>query len=137
MTVQRLCAVTMVCWCLATTEVQASNSKRVTNRWFSERIAKESSLGSATLEYEEWNPHKRSLLQKPRPPLVVNYTIWKPEDIEGALLRWDEHYPDLISVTTAQDAYDLPTAGTDQDCPFQEDQDGCLNYIATIQDFIL
>eukprot|EP00977_Amphora_coffeiformis_P020019 scaffold7805_cov153-Amphora_coffeaeformis.AAC.3 len=88
------------------------------------------------LEYEEWNPHRRSLLNKPRPSQIVNYTVWKPEDIAGTLTRWGEHYSDLIQVTTSQEAYDLPTAGTDKDCPFNTDSDGCVNYVATIQDYI-
>jgi len=41
----------------------------------------------------------------------------------------------LIQVTTAQEAYGLPTAGTKKDCPFYEESDGCPNYFYTLQDF--
>ena len=99
-------------------------------------VAEVNGVTTPLLEYEEWNPHRRNLINKPRPAQIVNYTVWKPEDIAGTLTRWGEHYPNLIQVTTSQEAYDLPTAGTDEDCPFNTDSDGCLNYVATIQDYI-
>jgi Zinc carboxypeptidase len=64
-----------------------------------------------------------------------NYELWEPHEISETLLRWAEHYPDLIRVTTAQEAYKLPTAGGKDDCPFDKNVDGCLNYIVTLQDF--
>ena len=79
----------------------------------------------------------RMLKPMPRPKQVTNYTIWTSQQIEETLQRWQLHYPDLISVDTAQDAYDFPAAGGPGDCPFHEPEiDGCLNYFATIQDFI-
>ena len=52
------------------------------------------------------------------------------------MLEWADHYPKFVRVTTAQEAYGLPRAGTADDCPFDEGGDGCLNYIVTIQDFV-
>ncbi len=66
---------------------------------------------------------------------VVNYHIWDPSEIPPILDLWAQEYPGLISVTTAQEAYGLPTAGTRNDCPFDEGK-GCLNYMFTIQDFV-
>lgn len=66
---------------------------------------------------------------------IQKYHLWEPRVISETLLRWVEHYPDLIRVTTAQEAYGLPTAGGKEDCPFDKDVDGCLNYIVTLQDF--
>lgn len=66
---------------------------------------------------------------------VVPYEIWDPSKFPPVLEEWAEKYPDLISVTTAQEAYGLPTAGTANDCPFDKGK-GCLNYMFTIQDFI-
>jgi hypothetical protein len=43
-------------------------------------------------------------------------------------------YPDFVRVTTSQDAFGLPAAGTVNDCPFDEGV-GCKNYILTIQDY--
>jgi hypothetical protein len=91
-----------------------------------------------SMEYEEWNPYvqDRNLASKEPPAQITQYTIWKPEEIAGRLTRWADHYPDLIRVTTSQDAYQLPAAGRATDCPFDEDQDGCLNYIAVLQDYL-
>jgi hypothetical protein len=66
---------------------------------------------------------------------IQKYQLWEPNEISETLLRWAEHYPDLIRVTTAQDAYGLPTAGGKDDCPFDREVNGCLNYIVTLQDF--
>jgi len=66
---------------------------------------------------------------------IRQYVLWKPEEIPDALNKWAKHYPDLVRVTTAQEAYGLPRAGDTDDCPF-DDGEGCLNYILTIQDFI-
>ena len=62
------------------------------------------------------------------------YELWKPDEIRATVLKWAEHYPTLITVTTAQEAYGLPTAGTSEDCPFETENPGCLNYILTLQD---
>ena len=62
------------------------------------------------------------------------YELWKPEQIRETVYKWAEHYPRLITVTTAQEAYGLPTAGSSEDCPFETENSGCLNYILTLQD---
>jgi hypothetical protein len=64
------------------------------------------------------------------------YTLWKPEEISGKVVEWGSEYPDLVHVTTSQEAYGLPRAGGANDCPHDEGGDGCLNYILTIQDFV-
>lgn len=67
---------------------------------------------------------------------VRAYELWQPEEIVESILRWAGHYPDLLRVTTSQSAYDLPSAGGKNDCPFEPDnEDGCRNYILTLQDF--
>lgn len=64
-----------------------------------------------------------------------HYVLWEPSEIKYELMKWQKHYPDFVRVTTAQEAYGLPVAGGKDDCPFDPDQDGCLNYFLTIQDF--
>lgn len=64
------------------------------------------------------------------------YILWKSEDISKKVLEWKEKYPDLVRVTTSQEAYGLPRSGGANDCPFDEGGDGCLHYIVTIQDFV-
>lgn len=66
---------------------------------------------------------------------VTPYTIWDASRFPEVMKEWEEKYPDLIRVTTAQEAYGLPVAGTKADCPFYKKR-GCLNYFFTIQDFI-
>jgi hypothetical protein len=65
---------------------------------------------------------------------VRAYELWKPEEIRETVYKWAEHYPKLITVTTAQEAYGLSTAGNSEDCPFETENPGCLNYILTLQD---
>jgi hypothetical protein len=50
-------------------------------------------------------------------------------------LKWKEHYADFVRVTTSQEAYGLPSAGGVDDCPFDSDREGCLNYLLEVQDF--
>jgi hypothetical protein len=65
------------------------------------------------------------------------YHIWEPPEFRENLKQWAEHYPHLLRLTTAQERYGLPTAGGPDDCPFDvEVEQGCLNYILTIQDFL-
>ena len=67
---------------------------------------------------------------------VRQYLLWKPEEIAETVQQWSKHYSSVLQVTTAQDAYQLPTAGGTQDCPFDSKVTGCLNYILIIQDRI-
>ena len=67
---------------------------------------------------------------------VEDYKLWDASRIPEVLKEWKEKYPDLIRVTTSQEAYGLPAAGTLQDCPFYEKQ-GCPNYFFTLQDYTL
>jgi Zinc carboxypeptidase len=69
---------------------------------------------------------------------IRQYELWKSEEIATTVKRWAEHYPNLLRVTTSQEAYGLPTAGGQGDCIFDasEGSVGCRNYILTIQDFV-
>jgi len=67
---------------------------------------------------------------------VQEYGLWDPSEIKDSLQKWADHYSEFARVTTAQDAYNLPTAGDKQDCPFDEQVRGCLNYILVLQDFV-
>jgi hypothetical protein len=75
--------------------------------------------------------HARILDDYPR-----QYALWAPVEIRNKVLEWKSLYPNLVRVTTAQDAYGLPRSGGANDCPFDEGGDGCLNYIVTMQDFV-
>ena len=66
---------------------------------------------------------------------VQQYALWKASQIRERVHRWAEHYGDFVKLSTAQDAYGLPTAGGEYDCPFDEERTGCLNYILKIQDY--
>lgn len=63
-----------------------------------------------------------------------SYTIWTSEEIKAKLDKWKDIYPDFFHMTSAQEKYGLPAAGSDSDCPFHDVQ-GCHNFIVTIQDF--
>jgi hypothetical protein len=74
------------------------------------------------------------------------YHLLSSQDIATKLHHWEERYPNLVRVTTAQAKYFLPTAGTSSDCPFEKRTTnhsnsttsagaGCLNYFLTIQDY--
>lgn len=67
---------------------------------------------------------------------VQEYELWEPHEITETVQKWAEHYPNLIRVTTAQEAYGLPAAGGPNDCPFDESVVGCLNQILLLQDFL-
>ena len=64
------------------------------------------------------------------------YVLWTSSEIRNKVLEWKSLYPNLVRVTTSQDAYGLPRSGGANDCPFDEGGDGCLNYIVTLQDFV-
>jgi hypothetical protein len=76
------------------------------------------------------------LYQEISPKNIRQYTLWSAELITQTLKEWAHHYPDLVRVTTSQEAFGLPAAGTHDDCPFDAEVEGCLNYIITIQDFL-
>jgi hypothetical protein len=80
---------------------------------------------------EDLRERERMLDEYPR-----QYALWKPEEISSKVVEWASEYPDLVHVTTSQEAYGLPRAGGANDCPHDEGGDGCLNYILTIQDFV-
>jgi hypothetical protein len=70
----------------------------------------------------------------PAPPRP--YTLLSSREIRDLLLQWADDYPTLLKLTTAQEAYGLPAAGTARDCTFDSQVNGCLNYIFTLQDFV-
>ena len=67
--------------------------------------------------------------------VVRPYEIWEASKFPPTMRSWEEKWPDLIKVSTAQEAYGLPMAGGESDCPFHEGK-GCPNYFFTIQDFV-
>jgi hypothetical protein len=67
----------------------------------------------------------------------VPYRLLTSEQIKKRLEVLQVRYPSLIHVETAQERFGLPVAGDRmEDCP-HEGGKGCLNYFATIQDFIV
>lgn len=66
---------------------------------------------------------------------VDMYELWTAREIRNQVRKWADHYPSFVRLSTAQEQYGLPVAGSSDDCPFDDEQDGCLNYILTIQDF--
>eukprot|EP00816_Leptocylindrus_hargravesii_P001589 CAMPEP_0196801782 /NCGR_PEP_ID=MMETSP1362-20130617/1558_1 /TAXON_ID=163516 /ORGANISM="Leptocylindrus danicus, Strain CCMP1856" /LENGTH=775 /DNA_ID=CAMNT_0042172905 /DNA_START=192 /DNA_END=2519 /DNA_ORIENTATION=- len=56
------------------------------------------------------------------------------EAIKSELESLQETHPKFITLGSSQDWYDLPTAGTANDCPFDSSVTGCKNYIMIIED---
>jgi Zinc carboxypeptidase len=78
---------------------------------------------------------KRQRFQEQRQKEIIRpYQLWTSEDIYERLHEWTEQFPRLVELTSAQEAYNLPGAGTDADCPFEEDAPGCKTWILTIKD---
>ena len=73
---------------------------------------------------------------KENPGAPKQYSLWPPQQIKETLYKWQNDYPDFVRLTSAQDAYGLPTAGSSDDCPYDEDVPGCKNYILTVQDYV-
>jgi hypothetical protein len=70
------------------------------------------------------------------PNKIKSFSILSSHQITKELNDLEEQYPNLASLTTSQEEYDLPTAGNSKDCTFDNDTDGCYNYFLTIQDFV-
>lgn len=81
--------------------------------------------------------HLRYLASPSEEEKARQYHIWPSQEIHETLRRWADEYPDLVRLTTAQFEYGLPRPGGPKDCPFDEGGDGCLNFILTIQDFVV
>ena len=64
------------------------------------------------------------------------YRLLNSEEIHSTLLKWKTDYPDLVEVHTAQETFGLATAGNNvnNDCPFDTNVKGCLNYYAVLTD---
>lgn len=63
------------------------------------------------------------------------YQILSPRAIKSRLYVLQKSYPNLIRIDTAQAKYGFPVAGGSDDCPHEAGK-GCVNYIATLQDFV-
>lgn len=71
--------------------------------------------------------------------VIVNgkdYSLYDSTEIHTQLEEWNLKYPDLTRVTSAQEEYGLPAAGSFDDCPFYRPAIGCPNAILTIQDYV-
>ena len=68
------------------------------------------------------------------------YQILSSKEIYEQIKVLQKTYPEFLRVTTSQERYGLPSAGTADDCPFLNDDDGnlspgCPNWILEIQDY--
>jgi hypothetical protein len=70
------------------------------------------------------------------PKIIEQYKILSSQEIHETVHGWATHYKDFVRVTTSQSKYGLPAAGTSADCPYDTDQDGCVNLILQIQDYV-
>ncbi|KAL3943522.1 MAG: hypothetical protein SGBAC_002417 [Bacillariaceae sp.] len=61
--------------------------------------------------------------------------IWSPKLVKETLDDWSNRYPQLFRTESVQEKYDIPHAGNQSDCSYDEN-DGCSQYYFTIQDFI-
>ena len=77
---------------------------------------------------------KENVVQSPA--ISEPYRLRKAEQIHDTLQSWKETYPDSVRVTSSQERYGLPRAGTDEDCPYDYNVTGCSNVFFTIQDFV-
>ena len=67
---------------------------------------------------------------------IKPYTLLSSNQITEEMYILEEKYPSLVRVSTSQKSYNLPTAGDENDCPFDSDTKGCYNYFITIEDSI-
>eukprot|EP00590_Aulacoseira_subarctica_P005026 CAMPEP_0172432904 /NCGR_PEP_ID=MMETSP1064-20121228/65515_1 /TAXON_ID=202472 /ORGANISM="Aulacoseira subarctica , Strain CCAP 1002/5" /LENGTH=707 /DNA_ID=CAMNT_0013180519 /DNA_START=21 /DNA_END=2144 /DNA_ORIENTATION=+ len=67
---------------------------------------------------------------------IVPYTYLNSEAIQTITLELPRKYPNFVEVDSSQNLYGLPSAGTDQDCLFDNSANGCANWIITIYDRI-
>ncbi|GKY92532.1 hypothetical protein MPSEU_000223500 [Mayamaea pseudoterrestris] len=114
------------------------------NKYISYAILTCGAAAAAALNYA--NLHHDSLTRRrldgsnenslATPKIIQTYSLWEPQLISKTLLEWAGRYPDFVRVTTAQDAFGLPRAGSSNDCPYDLGGDGCLNFIVTMQDFV-
>uniref|UniRef100_A0A7S2E557 Peptidase M14 domain-containing protein n=1 Tax=Ditylum brightwellii TaxID=49249 RepID=A0A7S2E557_9STRA len=82
--------------------------------------------------------------QPPPPPTVRRYTYYDSNEIYNKLLEFQDKYSEFVTLTTAQELYNLPRAGTNDDCPYEQQQHqnnnnnnnngGCSNWIVIIED---
>lgn len=61
--------------------------------------------------------------------------IWSPKQVKETLDSWSQKYPALFRQASVQQEYNVPYAGNETDCPYDDDH-GCSEYFFTIQDFI-
>jgi len=73
-------------------------------------------------------------VQEQQNEIIRPYQLWTSEEIYETLHEWTRAFPRLVELTSAQEAYNLPGAGTDSDCPFEQDSKGCKTWILTIRD---
>ncbi|KAL3782399.1 hypothetical protein HJC23_005447 [Cyclotella cryptica] len=67
------------------------------------------------------------------------YEILPSSELLSRMLALSRDYPTFVTLTTTQEWFGLPRAGTDADCPFDqtykgENNPGCNNYVLIIQD---
>ena len=67
---------------------------------------------------------------------IRNFEYIDAASIKTTLESMALDHPNLVTVGTAQDWYDLQAAGNESDCPFDTDVIGCKNYIMIIEDSI-
>lgn len=72
--------------------------------------------------------------ENPKGMMIRPYQLWTSEDIYERLHEWTQEFPRLVELTSAQEEYNLPGAGEDSDCPFEEHSRGCKTWILTIRD---
>jgi len=58
---------------------------------------------------------------------VTPYQYLDSEEIKNTLLELSQQYPELTTVTTSQDLFNLTTAGTAADCPFDHGDPKAIN----------
>eukprot|EP00814_Leptocylindrus_danicus_P009642 CAMPEP_0116025154 /NCGR_PEP_ID=MMETSP0321-20121206/12850_1 /TAXON_ID=163516 /ORGANISM="Leptocylindrus danicus var. danicus, Strain B650" /LENGTH=752 /DNA_ID=CAMNT_0003497235 /DNA_START=194 /DNA_END=2452 /DNA_ORIENTATION=+ len=80
-------------------------------------------------ERQRFDPRTLTTQETIRPFEYLN-----SEAIKSELESLQETHPKFITLGTSQEWYDLPTAGTANDCPFDSSVTGCKNYIMIIED---
>ena len=79
-------------------------------------------------ERQRFDPRTLTTQETIRPFEYLN-----SEAIKSELESLQETHPKFITMGTSQEWYDLPTAGTANDCPFDSSVTGCKNYIMIIE----
>jgi len=94
-------------------------------------------LGAKFIQKLPWNARQSSyrVLRIRKPSFQPRqFRELTSEEIYAALINLSQLYPNFVTVSSSQAWFHLPTAGGPSDCPYEKGDEGCKNWIITIED---